>query len=251
MRIVTNTKLAKRNRQWATYLFLGTFVLLFGGFIFININFFTEDIAIDDPVLLLLQSLVLPIAFLLTLFSVRMTNLWARQPYPEKVLDDGLKGLSKKSVLYNYYHLPVRHVLICPQGVFAIVTRWHTDTYTIENDRWKSNKNAFSRLAGVLLMNNIGDPSADAQQAAARVQKTLQEIAPDVTVQPLVVMIDSAATLEIEGENTVPVVYADSKKSPNLTEYLRSVNRSENGNRSSSKLPLTDEQIEAFEDASF
>ncbi|MGB1288493.1 MAG: hypothetical protein ACPG7F_18305, partial [Aggregatilineales bacterium] len=138
MRVVTNRKLVKRNRQLATYLFLGTFVALVGGFIFINISFFNEDIAADDASLLLLQSLILPVAFILTLFSVRMTNLWARQPYPEKAIEEGLKGLSKKSILYNYYHIPARHVLICPQGVFAIVTRWHNGSYTAEGTKWKS-----------------------------------------------------------------------------------------------------------------
>ncbi len=77
----------------------------------------------------LVQTAILPIAFITTIVSVRMTNLWVRQPRPEVVIREGLKGLSNKSVLYSYYHFPARHVLICPQGVFAMVTRFQDGRY--------------------------------------------------------------------------------------------------------------------------
>ena len=84
MRIVTNSRLASRNRKLATNLFLLTFVLLIGGFIFINLGLFTGDTeTARDPLILMAQAVAMPIAFILTLFSIRMTNLWARRPYPD------------------------------------------------------------------------------------------------------------------------------------------------------------------------
>ena len=123
MRIVTNQRLAKRNRQIAFWLMIGTLGVLVGSFLLMMQNPIEGNPEISALVLLF-QVLVLPVAFVLTLVSVRMTNLWARPPRPEDAIEEGLKGLSNKSVLYNYYHFPARHVLICPQGVFAIVTRW-------------------------------------------------------------------------------------------------------------------------------
>jgi hypothetical protein len=76
MRVVMNKKLAERNRRIATYFFLATLVLLIGGFIFVNYSLFTGEIA--TTLITLLQCLILPVAFLLTIFSVRMTNIWAR-----------------------------------------------------------------------------------------------------------------------------------------------------------------------------
>ncbi|MEL6527748.1 MAG: hypothetical protein AAFQ07_18775, partial [Chloroflexota bacterium] len=144
MRIVTNRKLVNRNRSIATWLFLGTLGLLIGGFVFINYTFFTGEGPADW--VFLLQALAIPVAFVLTIFSVRMTNNWAREPHPEKALPDGLKSVSKKSILYNYFHFPARHVLIAPQGVYAIVTRWHDDEFTVDGDEWKTHKGSISRF---------------------------------------------------------------------------------------------------------
>ena len=144
MRVVTNKKLARRNRQLTSYLFFGTFGALILGFIFINSSLVTGEA--PDTLIILLQATVLPIAFILTIVSVRMTNLWARTPRPEDAIEEGLKGLSNKSVLYNYYHFPARHVLICPQGVFAIATRWHDQKFIIKDGKFSSRRNVISKF---------------------------------------------------------------------------------------------------------
>lgn len=274
MRIVTHTKLVRRNRQAATWLFLVTLLLLIGGFFFINIDAFGGPDpfsgVIPPELILLLQTMILPLAFALTLFSVRMTNLWARPPRPEKAIPEGLKGLHKSSILYNYYHFPARHVLICPQGVFAIVTRWHDGQFTIKGERFKSHKGAISRFLSMVRMDGIGFPTWDAERAANHVQKQLKDIAPDVEVKPLVVFVEPNVELTIEEAPPVPVIFAHPKRSPNLTEFMRDINRDEQeaqeaqeqqAKRSKKKdkkpskkpkaptLPLTDEQIEAFEAA--
>lgn len=248
MRIVTNNKLVKRNRQIATYLFLATLALLIGGFVFINYSVFTGDEA-PGGWLIILQAAMLPVAFVLTLFSVRMTNLWARQPYPDEAIAEGLKGLSKKSILYNYYHIPARHILIAPQGVFAIVTRWHEGQYTNEGNRWKTHKSTFSRFFSAMRMDGVGEPTLDAQRAAEHTKKLLADIAPDVEVIPIIVFVSPKAELEIT-EPEVPVFYVDDKREPNITEYMRTLNREQRDDiQKKVKLPLTDEQIADFEAA--
>lgn len=248
MRVVTNQKLVDRNRRIATWLFLATLVVLVGGFILINYSVFTGSA--PPGVIIILQALLLPVALALTLVSVRMTNHWARKPYPEEVFDESVKGLSRKSILYHYYHFPARHVLIAPQGVFAIVTRWHDGKFSVDDeDQWKTHKNAFLRVFSLMRMDGIGNPTDEARQAAEHVQEQLAEIAPDVEVQPLILFINSNADLEI-GDVSVPVLYADDKVKPNLTDHLRSLNKqtdSKNKGNQKATLPLTDEQIEAFE----
>ena len=245
MRIVTNEKLSRRNRQYATYLFFATMALLVASFFLINQNLFLEEGA--NPLLMLAQALALPVAFVMTLISVRMTNLWARDPRPEKAIDEGLKGLSKKSILYNYYHIPARHVLIAPQGVFAIITRWHPGKFTVEDDRWKTRAGAVSKFFTSLRMDGVGNPTLDAQRAAEYVQKQLEPIAPDIEVQPLIVFVDPKADLEVEG-SSVPILYADTKQKPNLKDYMRDINRdAEAAGRKRTELPLTQEQIDEFE----
>ncbi len=251
MRVVTNKKLARRNRKITNYLFFGTFGALILGFIVINASLFTVDI--PDGITILAQSAVLPVAFVLTIVSVRMTNLWARAPRPEKAIEAGLKGLSNKSILYNYYHFPARHVLICPQGVFAIVTRWHDQAYTVRDGRFRSHRNIISKAFSVIRFDGIGKPFRDAEFAREVVQRTLDEIAPDVEVRPLVVFVDPKAELRIEDKLKTPVLFADPKRDPNLKDFMRDMKRQigdEDGNeKNASLMPLTDEQIKAFEEA--
>lgn len=253
MRVVTNKKLARRNRQVTTYLFFGTFAALILGFIFINSSLVTGET--PSTLIILLQAAVLPVAFVLTIVSVRMTNLWARSPRPEDAIADGLKGLSNKSVLYNYYHFPARHVLICPQGVYAIVTRWHDQKFTVSEGKFVTRKNVISKFFSALRFDGVGKPFRDAEYAKDRVSDALSSIAPDVEVQPLVIFVDSSAEIEVEGELEIPVLFADPKQKPNIKDYLRDVKRQMAEEQEDAKnknvMPLTDEQIEAFEQATF
>jgi hypothetical protein len=240
MRVETNERLAHRNRQIAQYLFFATFGILILGLLVINQQ--ASTISQDNVLLItILQTAILPVAFITTIISVRMTNLWVRQPRPEVVIREGLKGLSNKSVLYNYYHFPARHVLVCPQGVFAIVTRFQDGQFTVDRDHWTSHKSAVRRLAGIFRFDGMGNPTADAQRAAAKVQAQLQSIAPGVEVHPLIVFVDPKADVTIKS-STVPVAYPLGKKPPILKDILRDVGKD-------SRMSLTPEQIRAFEEA--
>ncbi len=246
MRIVTNKKRVERNRSTATYLFIATMVILVGSFVFVNVSLFTGQE--PNMLMFLLQALSLPVAFVMTLLSIRMTNQWARRPFPEETLKEGMKGISKRSVLYNYYHDPSRHVLIAPQGVFAIVTRWHEDEFSVEGDEWTTHKSAISKLFSSMRMDGIGNPTKDAEKAAKHVRELLADIAPDVEVKPLVVFTNPNVELDIT-EPDVPVLYADDKEEPNLTNYMRELNREQKDNmQQKSTLPLTEAQIKQFEE---
>lgn len=256
MRIVTNSRLAERNRKIATNLFLVTFVLLIGGFIFINVGVFTGDTARPDPLLLVAQGVAIPVAFIMTLFSIRMTNLWARRSplddkskstmlYPDELINEGLKGLSKKSVIYHYYHIPARHVLIAPQGVFAITTRWQNGKYEVDGEHWKTKASMITRLLATLRMDGIGQPFNDAIRAAEHVQKLMREAGSEVNVQPLLVFLDASA--QIEGKSEVPVLFASIKRDSSLTHYLRGLNRGLDEKKKGPVMPLTEQEIASFE----
>lgn len=243
MKIVTNQKLADRNRKFATYIFIFTFGLLIGGFFLLNYPLFTGEPA--SNLILILQVITLPLAFVLTLFSVRMTNLWARPPRPDRSIENGLKGLSKQSILYNYYHIPARHILFCPQGVFVMTTRWHNGRFSVDQDQWRTHANPISRFFSSLRMDGVGNPTRDALRQAEYVQSLLSDIAEDVTVTPLIVFVDPAVDIEI-GETSVAILYPDEKRKPNLRDYLRQINR-EAPEDKRGKMPLTEEQIAEFE----
>ncbi len=220
MRVETNTKLVQRNKRNANILFffsMGLIILAFIG------N--TQVINVRDEATLGLVSLglwlVLPISLISTFTSIRMTNMWVRRPRPEEVIQTGLKGISKRSVLYNYYHIPARHVLIAPQGVFAIVTRYQEGKHRVEGDKWGGRAGMGAVFGRLLRWDMLGNPNDDAGQAVAHVKALLAKGgAPDVDVQPLIVFTDPRAQVEMINP-TIPVLYASTEKEPNLSEYMR------------------------------
>ena len=240
MRVETNEALIRRNRRISQYLFFGSFGVPLLGLLIINqqaANPTTENIFLG----FIIPLVVLPLAYIITMVSVRMANLWVRVPRPEKTIPDGLKGIGSKSVLYNYYHAPARHVLIAPQGVFAIVTRFQDGQYEVEGDRWSTRRSAMGRVLSIFRMDNIGNPTQDAQKAAAHVRNLLAPIQPDVPVQPIIVFLDPRVSVKVIATD-VPVVYASPKHSPNLKDYVREAGKKPH-------ITLTPEQIEEFERA--
>jgi hypothetical protein len=240
MRVETNVKLARRNKQIAQYLFFASFGVPIVGLLLINqqaANPSSESVILGFVVPLL----VLPAAYVITMISVRMSNLWVRAPRPEQIIPDGLKGIGTKSVLYNYYHLPARHVLVSPQGVFAMVTRFQDGQFTVDGDKWTTKRTALGRMMAFFRLDNIGNPTQDAHQAAGHVKKLLESIAPDVPVQPLIVFVDPRAQVIVLNTD-VPIVFANPKRDPNLKDCIRDFGKER-------RATLTPEQIEAFEEA--
>lgn len=227
MRVVTNEPLVEKNKTWATRLFFFSLAVLFGGFFIANGQLLGLNIVdeIGTDLYLLLMPLVLAVGFTTTVISVRMTNLWIRQPRPEEVIKEGLKGISNKSGLYSYHHLPARHVLVCPQGLFVIVTRFQEGQYGVKGSRWRTFRNPISRLLSIFRFDGIGNPTVEAQQAAEYVRFLVEDYDPDLHPQPLIVFTDPRAEIKIEDPD-VPVLYADSKKEPSLKSYIKGLDKS-------------------------
>jgi len=246
MHIVTNETLVKRNRKIATSLFFFSMIVLGVGFFAANGSFFGISAfrSLNQGVYFMCMPVVLLIGFVSTLISVRMTNLWLRVPRPEDVIKENLKGLSHKSALYNYYHSPARHVLICPQGVFVIVTRYQDGKYSVNGDKWKTRRSLSGKLFSAFRLDDLGDPTREAKDAAAYVHYITEDYDPDLVIQPLILFINPRAQLEIN-ESTVPVLFADPKIKPNLKEYLRDLQKP----GTTTGLPNIEEFIKEFEAA--
>ena len=98
-------------------------------------------------------------------------------------------------------------------------------------------------------MDGVGNPNDEAEKAANHLKKLLKEIAPNVEVKALIVFVSPRAELEIK-DAALPVLYADENKEPSLNEYMRKLNDEQRPDKQAKvKLPLTDEQIEAFKKA--
>lgn len=251
MRIRTNVRVIKRNRQIAQYSFFISMGIWLASLAITFLPVFTDRAPGELGWLDLASTIVLPFALGLALFAVYMTNLWIREPRPEQVIRDGLKGMNKKSLLYHYHHSPAKHVLIAPQGIFVMVVRWQRGNMVITNGRWTYRRSLLSNIPAMFRLDSLGRPFAEAERAAEYLQGLLDPIAPGIEVQPLIIVTDPRATFEVASDENlpIPVLFANEKNAsgeklkPNLTEYMRKIK----GN--TKDLPLTEDQISAFEEA--
>ncbi len=236
MRVVINERVVNRNRKIAQYAFFITLGILVLGL-------FVTNAAPTNALLALAPLVVLPIALGATLYSVRMANLWLREPRPDAALRDGLKGLSSRSVIYHYY-LPAHHVLIAPQGVFTFTVRPQEGQFTVNGTKWHKAGGPFAKFMTFFRQDGIGKPHRDAERDAEAVQAFLDRVLPDsgVHVQPVIAFISPYAELEVI-DSPIPVVHADSKKRPSLKQFLREIKKQED------TATLNAEQIRLLEEA--
>lgn len=240
MRVVTNRRFISRRRTIAQILFFISLAILVGAFI-VNLNI----IRVPDIIAVLVPLVALPIGLITTVISVRLTNIYVRQPHAEDAIRDGLKGVNKRSSLYNYM-LPASHVLVTPQGIYSFTTRFQETPFKVEGDKWYNPKTR-GPLAGVSLFfkqESLGDPFGQAEREAKGVQAIVDKVLPDSGVQvvPAVVFTSPRATLDVV-DPTIPVAYADPKKKPTIKGILRDDKKKENANL------LSDAQMAALDDA--
>src|SRR5205085_12639761 len=131
--------------------------------------------------------IIMPLGLITTVVSVRLTNQYVRPPHPEDAIREGLRSINRRSVLYHYV-LPVHHVLVAPQGVFSITTRFQDGYFKIEGDTWHSSKNRgpLAPISLFLKQEGLGDPFKQAAEEAQKVQAIIDKAIPDsgIKVQP-------------------------------------------------------------------
>ncbi len=238
MRIFTNERRIKRMRRLGQVMFLVALAVLIGSMVL----FWTLPPQTQVQ-LFWLSTLLLLVGLVSAVSAVRLTNDWVRTPRPEDVLNEGLKGLGNNYALFHYY-MPARHVLTAPQGIFCLEVRAQSGKFRVKGERWRARGGPLSWLVRFLRQEHIGDPTHSAQFNAARVQKWMNAIIPDsgVAVEPVVVFIHPGATFEAESP-TVPVLYADSEREPNLRAYITALGRDKD------RAPLTRDNRRALEEA--
>jgi hypothetical protein len=214
MRVVTNEGHINRNRQISHILFFVSLIGMGLGFVFT----WTSSPSSQNSQL---TCLVLPLLLLMTLASVRLANIWVREPRPERVLNEAFKGLGKKYTIFHHV-LPAPHVLIGPEGVFTLTTVWQEHVYRVKGKRWYGDEGLFRKINGYMRQDLLGNPFQEAAFHLQRTQKLVDSVAPDssVEVQPVIVFINPKASFESE-DPIIPVVYADPKKKPSLRQFLR------------------------------
>lgn len=134
-----------------------------------------------------------------------------RPPRPDERLAKELKGFDDRYALYSWM-LPAPYVFLGPSGVYAFAVREQGGLVTNERDKWKHKG---SKLGFLLAFSNegIGNPTLDAQNDAAKLQKYIDQNLPDagVEVQPMALFIHPQVKLELKSP-AIPAVKPDQLK---------------------------------------
>jgi hypothetical protein len=202
MRIITNTEHIEKRARLARIISYAGLAILGGGFV----------TSLLRPELILLAYVTLPIGIVLANIGIYLANRYLRQPRPDQVLDQALKGLNDQYIVYHYM-LPASHVLVTPQGVHPVIVKFQPGTFINEGERWQQRQGCLARFMRLFGQEGIGNPTREARTETQALTRHLSERAPslDVPIEPLIVFTHPEADVTIT-DPAVEVVLAKKLK---------------------------------------
>jgi hypothetical protein len=168
MKVVTNTKLIKRNAKIGQFTSIGALVVLGIG---LFISFKYPDRFVYSLVALL-------VGFFMSQIGMYYGNRWGRSPRPDELIDKGLKGLGRDYSIYHYV-TAAAHLLVGPAGVWTLMPYYQSGVIVYEKKRWKSRGGGFLqsylRLFG---QENMGRPEIESDSEIESTRRYLTKILP-------------------------------------------------------------------------
>ena len=134
MKIVTNSKLIKRNAKIGQYTTIGALVTLGAGLL----------ITFQLPDKFIYSLICLAVGFLLSQIGMQYGNRWGRSPRPDEIINKNMKGLGRDYTIYHYT-TPASHLLVGPAGVWVILPYYQGGKISFNGKRWRSTGGGFAR----------------------------------------------------------------------------------------------------------
>lgn len=193
MKVVTNTKLIKRNAKIGRYTSIGALVILGVG---LYISF-----KMPDKFAYSLGALLL--GFFMSQIGMYYGNRWGRSPRPDELIDKGLKGLGREYTIYHYV-TAASHLLVGPAGIWTMMPYYQSGIIVYEKKRWKSRGGGFIqsylRLFG---QENIGRPEIDSEAGIEATKRFLTRILPEGSEVPPIksLLLFTSPKVELKIEN--------------------------------------------------
>jgi hypothetical protein len=210
MRITVNQAFIKRRAniaRWSTLAGLG--VLFLGLFLSFNKQYYYWSL----PALI--------VGFLLANVSGFNANRYVKEPRPDQTLAKTLRGFDNTYHLFNYT-APIPHVLLTPSRVYALLVKSQDGTIRQRGSRWRRDFN-LRRFFLFFGEEGLGNPPREAQSAAGRLQRALEEAIGEgaPSVEPLVVFTDPNAQLVLAESSEDKVEDVPVLAGARLKKYLR------------------------------
>jgi len=206
MKIITNNKLIKRNKligQITTFASMG--ILGLGLYLSFKQTYITWSFA------------ALLAGFLLSQFGIYYGSRWGRSPRPDEQLNQALKGLDNKYLLYHYCS-PVAHLLLGPAGIWILApySQSGTITYDENKNRWK--QKGGNLYMKVFAQDGLGRPDLEIEGLQRSMQKFVKKLSPAAEfpgIDTALIFTNEKTEINI-GETPIPTLHA--KK---IKEFIR------------------------------
>jgi hypothetical protein len=209
MKVITNTKLIKRNAKIGQILSIAALSILGVG---LYISF-----KMPDKFVYSLGALLL--GFFMSQIGMYYGNRWGRSPRPDELIDKGLKGLGRD---YSIYHFvtPAAHLLVSPAGIWVIITYYLAGTIRYEKKRWRVKGGGFTQsYLRAFGQENIGRPDIDSgneiESATRHLRRTLPEGTEIPEVRAILLFVNPKAEINV---NDAPVA---AMKPQDLKEFFK------------------------------
>jgi hypothetical protein len=159
MKIISNTKLIKRNKLIGQILTFGAiFILIFG--LIISMQGDMNNIMYSYGALIL--------GFMISQFGIYFSNKFGRSPRPDEQVSAALKGLDNRYTLYHY-STQASHLLVGPSGVWTILPFNQPGTITFEKGKYKQKGGNW--YMKIFAQEGLGRPEKEAEYALEDIQK--------------------------------------------------------------------------------
>jgi hypothetical protein len=194
MKIVTNTKLIKRNSAIAKYSSIAAFIILIVGFY----------ITVKMPDKLAFALLCLLVGFLLSQFGIYYANRWGRSPRPDEIINKNMKGLGREYTVYHFT-TPASHLLLGPAGLWILLPYYQGGKIIYDGKRWRSKGGGFVRsYLRIFGQENIGRPDLEAEAEIQVTERYLKRILPEGTDIPPIraALLFTDPRVELEAEKS-------------------------------------------------
>jgi hypothetical protein len=171
-----------------------------------------------EPTYVLPALILMLIGGLFSQLGTALVNRFGREPRIDQVLDTSLKGLDDRYAVFHYL-LGSDHVLVTPDGIFALIPRWEKGDVTYEQGEWMHKK-----PRGRLTLRNrpraLRGIEKEARGEAQSLERSLEkklDSPEDLTIKPMIVFIAEDANLDLD---QAPILATHRKK---LKDTIRSL----------------------------
>jgi len=211
MNIITNDKLVKRNKRIAQIASISGLVVLVGGMI----------ISFQNQELINYSFGALIIGFILSQIGIYFTSRWGRNPRPDELINQALKGLDSKYEIYHYT-TPASHFLVGPAGLWVLMPRSQRGVISLYRGRWRHSGGGFMQTYLKLFgQESLGRPDLEMQNEIDHIQKYLTKKLPDLPlpeIQAALVFTNDQVDIRISEDEIPPAPTLYLSK---LKEFMR------------------------------